>query len=78
MTVPKTSFYYFFAVGYVQALRGDPNLSEEEHVRIMPVQTEVKRVKFVVRAALLCPHAVVQGIVHLYRPSQGTHTVTLL
>jgi GINS complex subunit 4 len=34
----------------VQALRGDPDSSEAEHVRIMLVQTEVERVKFVVRS----------------------------
>ncbi|KIY62730.1 GINS complex, Sld5 component [Cylindrobasidium torrendii FP15055 ss-10] len=34
----------------VQALRGDPSSSEEEHIRIMLVQTEVERVKFVVRS----------------------------
>ena len=34
----------------VQALRGDPDSSEAEHARIMLVQTEVERVKFVVRS----------------------------
>ncbi|KAK0447411.1 uncharacterized protein EV420DRAFT_1276095 [Desarmillaria tabescens] len=34
----------------VQALRGDPSTSEEEHIRIMLVQTEVERVKFIVRS----------------------------
>ncbi|KAJ7594481.1 GINS complex Sld5 component [Mycena floridula] len=34
----------------VQALRGDPSSSEEEHIRIMLVQTEVERVKFIVRS----------------------------
>ena len=34
----------------MQALRGDPDSSEAEHVRIMLVQTEVERVKFVVRS----------------------------
>ncbi|KAF8197050.1 hypothetical protein BJ912DRAFT_846644 [Pholiota molesta] len=34
----------------VQLLRGDPSSSEEEHIRIMLVQTEVERVKFVVRS----------------------------
>ncbi|KAI0300688.1 GINS complex Sld5 component [Multifurca ochricompacta] len=34
----------------VQALRGDPDTSEAEHARIMLVQTEVERVKFVVRS----------------------------
>jgi GINS complex subunit 4 len=31
-------------------LRGDPASSEEEHMRIMLAQTEVERVKFVVRS----------------------------
>jgi GINS complex subunit 4 len=31
-------------------LRGDPTSSEEEHMRIMLAQTEVERVKFVVRS----------------------------
>ncbi|KAN0116319.1 hypothetical protein V8E52_005938 [Russula decolorans] len=34
----------------VQALRGDPDSSEAEHMRIMLVQTEVERVKFAVRS----------------------------
>ncbi|KAK7036720.1 GINS complex subunit [Paramarasmius palmivorus] len=34
----------------VQLLRGEPSTSEEEHLRIMLVQTEVERVKFVVRS----------------------------
>lgn len=54
-----TSFFFFLnlnLVGFssqtdtVQALRGDPDSSEAEHVRIMLVQTEVERVKFVVRS----------------------------
>ncbi|EIW77897.1 Sld5-domain-containing protein [Coniophora puteana RWD-64-598 SS2] len=36
----------------VQLLRGDPSSSEDEHFRIMLVQTEVERVKFVVRSYL--------------------------
>ncbi|KAF9267216.1 GINS complex Sld5 component [Marasmius fiardii PR-910] len=34
----------------VQLLRGELSTSEEEHLRIMLVQTEVERVKFVVRS----------------------------
>ncbi|KAJ7641413.1 hypothetical protein FB45DRAFT_900158 [Roridomyces roridus] len=34
----------------IQLLRGDPSTSEEEHIRIMLAQTEVERVKFVVRS----------------------------
>ncbi|KAL0576645.1 GINS complex subunit [Marasmius crinis-equi] len=34
----------------VQLLRGEMSTSEEEHLRIMLVQTEVERVKFVVRS----------------------------
>ncbi|KAJ7673452.1 hypothetical protein B0H17DRAFT_947248 [Mycena rosella] len=34
----------------IQLLRGDPSSSEEEHIRIMLAQTEVERVKFVVRS----------------------------
>ncbi|ESK84067.1 dna replication complex gins protein sld5 [Moniliophthora roreri MCA 2997] len=34
----------------VQLLRGEPSTSEEEHLRITLVQTEVERVKFVVRS----------------------------
>lgn len=34
----------------VQLLRADPSSSEEEHFRIMLVQTEVERVKFIVRS----------------------------
>jgi GINS complex subunit 4 len=34
----------------VQLLRGDPSTSEEEHMRIMLVQTEIERVKFIVRS----------------------------
>jgi len=34
----------------VQLLRADPDSSEDEHFRIMLVQTEVERVKFVVRS----------------------------
>jgi len=34
----------------VQLLRGDPSSSEEEHIRIILAQTEVERVKFVVRS----------------------------
>ena len=40
----------FLQTDTVQALRGDPDSSEAEHVRIMLVQTEVERVKFVVRS----------------------------
>ena len=47
--VHKTSIY-FLQSDTVQALRGDPDSSEAEHVRIMLVQTEVERVKFVVRS----------------------------
>ena len=31
-------------------MRADPDSSEEEHFRIMLVQTEIERVKFVVRS----------------------------
>lgn len=34
----------------VQLLRGDPSTSEEEHMRIMLVQTEIEQVKFIVRS----------------------------
>jgi len=34
----------------VQLLRGDASTSEEEHIRIMLAQTEVERVKFIVRS----------------------------
>ncbi|OCH91540.1 hypothetical protein OBBRIDRAFT_792133 [Obba rivulosa] len=34
----------------VQLLRADPDSSEEEHFRIMLVQTEIERVKFVIRS----------------------------
>ncbi|KAF8621963.1 hypothetical protein AX15_007391 [Amanita polypyramis BW_CC] len=34
----------------VQLLRGDPSTSEEEHLRIMLVQTEIERVKFIVNS----------------------------
>ncbi|KAF9555942.1 Sld5-domain-containing protein [Agrocybe pediades] len=34
----------------VQLLREDPSTSEDEHIRIMLVQTEVERVKFIVRS----------------------------
>ncbi|KAF5391392.1 hypothetical protein D9757_001997 [Collybiopsis confluens] len=34
----------------VQLLRGEPSASEEEHIRIMLVQVEVERVKFIVRS----------------------------
>ncbi|KAJ7186785.1 hypothetical protein C8R46DRAFT_1157963 [Mycena filopes] len=34
----------------IQLLRGDPSTSEEEHIRIMLAQTEVERVKFIVRS----------------------------
>ncbi|TFK38458.1 hypothetical protein BDQ12DRAFT_605697 [Crucibulum laeve] len=34
----------------VQLLRGDPSTSEEEHIRIVLVQTEIERVKFIVRS----------------------------
>ncbi|KIJ98889.1 hypothetical protein K443DRAFT_103217 [Laccaria amethystina LaAM-08-1] len=34
----------------VHLLRGDPSSSEEEHIRIMLVQTEIERVKFIVRS----------------------------
>ncbi|THH28857.1 hypothetical protein EUX98_g5334 [Antrodiella citrinella] len=36
----------------VQLLRADPDSSEDEHFRIMLVQTEVERVKFVIRSYL--------------------------
>ena len=34
----------------MQLLRADPDSSEDEHFRIMLVQTEIERVKFVVRS----------------------------
>jgi hypothetical protein len=34
----------------VQLLRADPDSSEDEHFRIMLVQTEIERVKFVIRS----------------------------
>ncbi|KAF9005088.1 hypothetical protein BDQ17DRAFT_1353767 [Cyathus striatus] len=34
----------------VQLLRGDPSTSDEEHLRIMLVQTEIERVKFIIRS----------------------------
>jgi hypothetical protein len=34
----------------VQLLRSDPASSEEEHIRIMLAQTEIERVKFIVRS----------------------------
>ena len=46
----KTSLLSFSQTDTVQALRGDPDSSEAEHARIMLVQTEVERVKFVVRS----------------------------
>ncbi|KAA1470796.1 GINS complex Sld5 component [Dentipellis sp. KUC8613] len=36
----------------VQLLRGDPNSSEDEHFRIVLAQTEIERVKFIVRSYL--------------------------
>ena len=42
--------WLFLQTDMVQALRGDPDSSEAEHMRIMLVQTEVERVKFVVRS----------------------------
>lgn len=36
----------------VQALRQDPRASDEDHLRIMLVLTEVERVKFVIRSYL--------------------------
>jgi GINS complex subunit 4 len=36
----------------IQLLRADPESSEEEHIRIVLAQTEVERVKFVVRSYL--------------------------
>ncbi|KAI0804574.1 GINS complex Sld5 component [Irpex lacteus] len=36
--------------GDVQLLRADPDSSEDEHFRIMLVQTEIERVKFVIRS----------------------------
>jgi GINS complex subunit 4 len=44
------SLYFYVQTDTVQALRGDPDSSEAEHARIMLVQTEVERVKFVVRS----------------------------
>ena len=38
----------------VQLLRLDPSTSEEEHLRIILVQTEVERVKFLVRSYIRC------------------------
>jgi GINS complex subunit 4 len=48
-------FISIYRVNYLQTdvvnlLRGDPSSSEEEHLRITLVQTEVERVKFVVRS----------------------------
>lgn len=34
----------------MQLLRADPDSSEDEHFRIMLVQTEIERVKFVIRS----------------------------
>ena len=34
----------------IQILRSDPSSSEEDHFRIMLVQTEIERVKFIVRS----------------------------
>ena len=48
----------------VQALRGDPDSSEAEHMRIMLVQTEVERVKFAVRSYIRT---------RLYKVSTSTH-----
>ena len=42
--------WLFLQTDTVQALRGDPDSSEAEHMRIMLVQTEVERVKFAVRS----------------------------
>jgi GINS complex subunit 4 len=36
----------------VEYLRSDPNTSEEEHFRIVLVQTEAERVKFLIRSYL--------------------------
>ncbi|KAF8582930.1 Sld5-domain-containing protein [Ramaria rubella] len=36
--------------GLVQRLRGDPEASEDEHFQIILVQTEVERVRFIVRS----------------------------
>lgn len=36
--------------GLVQRLRGDPEASEDEHLQIILVQTEVERVRFIVRS----------------------------
>lgn len=41
---------YFLKSDAVQLLRGEPSASEEEHIRIMLVQMEVERVKFIVRS----------------------------
>ncbi|KAN0118480.1 hypothetical protein V8E52_005210 [Russula decolorans] len=40
----------------VQALRGDPDSSEAEHMRIMLVQTEVERVNALLSTSITCYH----------------------
>jgi GINS complex subunit 4 len=35
-------------------LRSDPKTSEEEHFKLMLVQTEMERVKFLIRAYVRC------------------------
>lgn len=42
-------------------LRGDPKTSEEEHFKLIVVQTEMERVRFVVRAYLRCRLAKVRA-----------------
>ena len=56
--------WLFGQTDMVQALRGDPDSSEAEHVRIMLVQTEVERVKFAVRSYIRT---------RLYKASTSTH-----
>ena len=62
----------------VQALRGDPDSSEAEHARIMLVQTEVERVKFVVRSYIRTRlYKVRTRIAPLHQRHTLTHHTTL-
>lgn len=45
----------------LELLRGDPKTSEEEHFKLIVVQTEMERVRFLVRAYLRCRLAKVRG-----------------
>lgn len=60
----------------VSQLQGHANTTEEEHFAVMLVQTEVERIKFVLRSYLRCRLQKVSSSLYHFPPMNDTQYVS--